>query len=116
MIIGALILIYALLKYRTGGYIKTSTQQTISGEESFITDEELRKNYNRAILMFIFGWAIAAISAPFLLPDLMRGYFTMTMATFSIGTAFGLIGLFFIFMYKTNPEWYRAFIAKRKKK
>jgi hypothetical protein len=113
LIIGALILTYAYLKYRTSEPV---SERAISGEEEVVTDEEMRRSFRINIAMFIAGWAVAAISAPFVIPDAMRGGFTMSMGTFSLGTGIGLVGTFFIFMYMTNREWYRNFLTKRKQK
>ena len=112
-LIGGLILIYAYLKYRTGEPI---SERVISGEEEVITDEEIQRSFRINIAMFLGGWVIAAISAPYVIPDAMRGGFTMSMGTFSFGMGIGLVGTFFLFMYVTNRDWYRTFLLNRKLK
>lgn len=117
LILGIIILIYAYRKYEAGSYTKKPSEETtVSGEETIVTDEEMRKSYKTSKLMFIIGWIMVAASAPFLLPMIYAGYFEMVGLVFSIGTALGLLGTWFIIMYKTNPEKFRLHVAKRKKR
>ncbi|MFW9993157.1 MAG: hypothetical protein ACFFD4_14030 [Candidatus Odinarchaeota archaeon] len=92
------------------------TPETTKGTQ-LVTDEELQKNYGRAKLMFFGGWAVAAITAiPAFSETIRYGNLTPSALFFAIGTALGLIGLWSMYKYKTDPEGYRAFLAKRWKR
>lgn len=109
--------LYIYRKYKAGGFIKkTSQETTVSGEGELITDEEMRKAYKQSIAAFIIGWIMVAASAPFVMTAAMGGGLPMVIITFAVGFAAGLIGSFFIITYKTNPERMRKIITKRRKR
>ncbi|MCP4762724.1 MAG: hypothetical protein GY870_13175 [archaeon] len=115
-IIGVLILIQANSIGKSGDKSKTVTSLDTEGEK-LVTDEEMEKEYKKAKYMFFGGWIVSAISAaPAFTQTIRWGQLSMTAWVFALGTGFGLVGSFFIFRYKTDPEGYREFLAKRLKK
>ena len=114
LVIGAVILLYNML--RTGASVHSKVLVTTDGVQ-LVTDEEMRGNYRKAKIMFFGGWAVSAVSAyPTFAETIRYGNLTMVGFVFAVSTALGLIGLWSIYKYKTDPEGYRQFLAKRWKR
>ena len=114
LVVGSGILIYT--KFLSGPKTEVSTPVTVD-EKQAVTDEEMKSNYRKAKWFFLGGWVVSAVSAfPAFEMTYRYGSVTMPLLTFAIGIALGLMGLWSIYKYRTDPEGYRRFLAKRWKR
>jgi len=88
---------------------KQNDTEKIFSKEIKITDEEMRRNYDKFLVMAFFGFVIVPIT---LIP-LMISYIAIFLLI-PLGIAIGAYGLYGIYLHKRKPEKYREILERKK--
>jgi len=93
-----------LHKRKPEKYREILERKKIFSKEIKITDEEMRKNYEKSLVMAIFGFVLVIINLIFLMIYLL----------ILLGIAIGAYGLYGIYLHKRKPEKYRETLERKK--
>ncbi|MBA7631284.1 hypothetical protein ES703_38814 [subsurface metagenome] len=83
---------------------KQNDTEKIFSKEIKITDEEMRRNYDKFLVMAFFGFVLVIINLIFLMIYLL----------ILLGIAIGAYGLYGIYLHKRKPEKYREILERKK--
>ena len=97
------------------GFSTTGAQATRSGIQEFISDQELNDHYKKTVKYALICWFLAVATAPLMFAEVFSGRPPGPQSLFfAVGFGLALPFTFFAFKYRTDPEWYREFLYKRK--
>ena len=87
---------------------KENDTERVLSKEIKITDEEMKRNYDKFLVMAFFGFVLVIINLIFLMSSYNIGFFLLI----PLGIAIGAYGLYGIYLHKRKPEKYREILEE----